>query len=75
MTFYGAIKERKIVDVDLIRSFLRLQADFSIREAGDFNLFLLDDTITKKYTSNDFLMEELRINAVRVNMMLRCRIK
>jgi hypothetical protein len=75
MTFYGAIKERKIVDVDLIRSFLRLQADFSIREAGEFNMFLLDDPITKKYTSNDFLMEELRINAVRVNMMLRCRIK
>ena len=75
MTFYGAIKERKIVDVDLIRSFLRLQTDFSIRDAGAFNMFLLDDPVIKKYTSNDLLMEELRINAVRVNMMLRCRMK
>jgi len=38
-------------------------------------MFLLSDPIIKKWTSNDLLMEELRINAVVVNTMLRFRKK
>ena len=75
MAFYGPTKEREVIDVDFIRAFLRLQANFSIREAGEFNMFLLSDPIIKKWTSNDLLMEELRINAVVVNTMLRFRKK
>lgn len=75
MAFYGPIKESKVIDVDFIRAFLRLQANFLIREAGEFNMFLLSDPFMKKWTSNDHLMEELRINAVVVNTMLRFREK
>lgn len=63
MCFYKASNNTKAIDINFIRGVLKLQADFSISVHGDLNMLLLQDVKTIKRSSNDMLLEELRIEA------------